>query len=49
MSGVSPVTVTVSWRFATLSATSIGTVWPTLTTTALRSNLPKPWSSAVTS
>ena len=49
ISGVSPVTVTVSETFATFNVMLMSRVWPTLTTMPLFSTLLKPWSSATMS
>ena len=49
MSGVSPVTVTVSDTLATFRVMLMSSVCPMLTTMPLFSTLLKPWSSAVRS
>ena len=49
ISGVSPVTVTVSDTVATFSVMLMSSVWPTDTTMSLFSTFEKPGSSAVRS
>ncbi len=49
ISGVSPVTVTVSDTVATFRVMLMSRVWPMLTTIPLFSTLLKPWSSATMS
>ena len=49
ISGVAPVTLTVSASAATFSGKSIDCVWATFTSTSFFETVAKPWSSAVTS